>query len=143
MDSSDALRSDYRNLSGRQRAWDKIFLALYLNFTLQQELLAPGLKKLREIGNALFHGQIPGWLEQRYRANAGQMLMWWRLLMTNTRMLVLFLLLFLGHPIYYFWFELIPLNVLFVYLIVRQEKMAKSLEQLVVVRRSTQLPHWS
>jgi CDP-alcohol phosphatidyltransferase len=143
MDSSDALRSDYRKLSWRQRAWDKIFLALYLNFTLQQELLAPGLKKLREIGNALFHGQIPGWLEQRYRANAGQMLMWWRLLMTNTRMLVLFLLLFLGHPIYYFWFELIPLNVLFVYLIVRQEKMAKSLEQLVVVRRSTQLPHWS
>ena len=106
-------------------------------------MLALRLKKLGETANTVFHGQIPGWLEQRYRANAGQMLMWWRLLMTNTRMLVLFLLLFLGHPIYYFWFELIPLNVLFVYLIVRQEKMAKSLEQLVVVRRSTQLPHWS
>ena len=67
------------------------------------------------------------------------MLKWWRLLMTNTRMLVLFLLvLFLGQPVYYFWFELIPLNVLFVYLIVRQEKMAKSLERLLVVqRRST------
>ena len=62
------------------------------------------------------------------------MLKWWGLLMTNTRMLVLFLLLFIGQPVYYFWFELIPLNVLFVYLIVRQEKMAESLEQLVVVR---------
>jgi hypothetical protein len=64
------------------------------------------------------------------------MLKWWRLLMTNTRTLVLFLLLFLGQPIYYFWFELIPLNVLFVYLIVRQEKMAKSLERLVVAEPS-------
>jgi hypothetical protein len=43
--------------------------------------------------------------------------------------------LFLGQPVYYFWFELIPLNVLFVYLIVRQEKMAKSLERLLVMQR--------
>ena len=55
--------------------------------------------------------------------------------MTNTRMLGLFLVLFLGQPAYYFWFELIPLNVLFVYLILRQEKMAESLERLVVTQR--------
>ena len=136
IDSFSALRSDYRKLSWRQRAWDKLLLALYLNFTLQQEILALRLKKLRETASAVFHGQIPGWLEQRYRGAAGHMLKWWRLLMTNARMLVLFLLLFLGQPSYYFWFELIPLNVLFVYLIVRQEKMAESLEHLVVVRHS-------
>jgi hypothetical protein len=133
IDSSSALRSDSRKLSWRQRAWDKLLLALYLNFTLQQEMLAPRLKKLHETANAAL-GPIPGWLEQRYRDAAGPMLKWWRLLMTNTRMLVLFLLLFLGQPVYYFWFELIPLNVLFVYLIARQERMAKSLEQLVVAR---------
>lgn len=136
IDSSSALRSDYRKLSWGQRAWDKLLLALYLNFTQQQEMLAPGLKKLRETASAAFHGQIPGWLEQRYRSAAGSMLKWWRLLMTNSRMLVLFLVLFLGQPVYYFWFELIPLNVLFVYLMVRQEKMAESLEQLVVARPS-------
>ena len=135
IDSSSALRSDYRKLSWGQRAWDKLLLALYLNFTLQQEMLAPSLKKLRKTASAVFHGRIPGWLEQRYRDAAGHMLKWWRLLMTNTRMLVLFLVLFLGQPVYYFWFELIPLNVLFVYLIVRQEKMAKSLERLLVTQR--------
>ena len=67
----------------------------------------------------------------------GTMLKWWRLLMTNTRMLVLFLLLFLGQPIYYFWFELIPLNLLFVYLSSRQEKMAESLQQLVDERENS------
>ncbi len=127
IDSASALYSDYRKLRWDQKPWDKLLLALYLNFTLQQEILAPHLKKLRETVKAVFHGQIPGWLQQRYRDAASEMLKWWRLLMTNTRMLVLFLLLFLGQPIYYFWFELIPLNVLFVYLIVRQEKMAESL----------------
>jgi hypothetical protein len=123
-------------LSWREQAWDKFLLALYVNFTLQQEMLAPGLKKLRETANRAFSGRIPDWLEQRYRDAAGQMLKWWRLLMTNTRMLVLFLVLLLGQPVYYFWFELIPLNVLFVYLIVRQEIMAKSLERLVLARPS-------
>jgi len=55
--------------------------------------------------------------------------------MTNSRMLVLFALLFLGQPIYYFWFELIPLNVLFICLLVRQEKMAESLEHLIMTPR--------
>ncbi len=135
LDSSSALRSEYRKLNWQGRAWNKLLLALYVNFTLQQEMLAPSLTKLRKTASAVFHGRIPGWLEQRYRNAAGQMLKWWRLLMTNTRMLVLFLVLFLGQPVYYFWFELIPLNVLFVYLIVRQEKMAKSLERLLMTQR--------
>jgi phosphatidylserine synthase len=137
MDSSSALRSDYRKLSWRHRAWDKILIALYLNFTLQQEMLAPRLKQLSETANTAFQGRIPSWLEKRYRNIACQTLAWWRLLMTNTRMLVLFLVLFLGQPVYYFWFELIPLNVLFVYLIARQEKMAESLERLVVTHPSS------
>ena len=136
IDSSSDLRSDYQKLSWRQRGWDKILLRLYLNFTLQQEMLAPRLKQLREAANTAFQGRIPGWLEDRYRDVAGQTLKLWRLLMTNTRMLVLFLVLFLGQPVYYFWFELIPLNLLFVYLVARQEKMAESLEQLVVARPS-------
>jgi hypothetical protein len=135
IDSSATLRSDYRKLSWRQRTWDKLLLALYLNFTFQQEMLAPGLKKLRETANKAVHGRIPGWFEQRYRDAAGQTLKWWRLLMTNTRMLVLFAVLFLGQPVYYFWFELVPLNLLFVYLIARQEKMARLLERLVMAHQ--------
>src|SRR6476660_5464771 len=62
--SSAVVRSDYRELSCGQRAWDKLLLALYLNFTMQQEILAPRLKKLREAANTVFHGKIPAWLEQ-------------------------------------------------------------------------------
>jgi hypothetical protein len=99
-------------------------------------MLAPRLKKLRDTASELFHGQIPSWLEQRYRGSGNQF-KWWGLLMTNSRMLVLFALLVVGQPVYYFWFELIPLNLLLVYLLMRQEKMAESLEQLVVTQRSS------
>jgi hypothetical protein len=137
LDSSSGLRSKHRKLNWRTSAWDKLLLALYLNFTRQQELLAPHLKELRNTATELFHGQIPGWLQQRYRDSAGGMFKWWGLLMTNTRMLILFAMLFIGQPVYYFWFELIPLNLLFVWLLVHQKKMAESLMQLVVAERNS------
>jgi len=124
IDSFSRLLSEYGKLTWRQNAWGKLLLSLYLNFTRQQEILAPHLKKLRDTVTELFQGQIPGWLRARYQNLAGPMLRWWGLLMTNTRMLVLFALLFIGQPIYFFWFELIPLNLLFVYLILREETMA-------------------
>jgi CDP-alcohol phosphatidyltransferase len=137
LDSSSGLRSRYQKLSWRTGAWDKLLLIVYLNFTRQQELLAPRLKELRDTATELFHGQIPDWLQQRYRDSTGGMFKWWGLLMTNSRMLVLFALLFIGQPVYYFWFELIPLNLLFVWLLVHQEKMAESLMQLVLAERNS------
>ena len=130
IDSSSEVGLDYRRSSWRQNRWDKLLLALYLNFTRQQEVLAPRLKKLRDTASELFRSGIPGWLQARYRNLAGPMLKWWGLLMTNTRMLVLFAVLLVGQPIYFFWFELIPLNLLFVYLIFREETMAESMQEV-------------
>src|ERR1043166_1571165 len=49
LDSSSELRSDYRKLTWRQAPCHKLLLALYLNFTRQQEVLAPHLKMLRDV----------------------------------------------------------------------------------------------
>jgi phosphatidylglycerophosphate synthase len=138
VDSSSLLRSDYRKLTWRQAPWQKLLLALYLNFTRQQEMLAPQLKTLRDVVGQLFHSEIPEWLQIRYRNLAHPILKWWRLLMTNIRMLVLFALLFVSQPVYYFWFELIPLNLLFVYLLFRQEKMAESLLKIAEVLQNSE-----
>src|SRR6266568_2380482 len=132
LDSASALRSDYQELSWCFKPWNKFLLTLYLNFTRQQEMLAPHLKKLRDTTSQQCHGEIPNWLRTRYRNLASPTFKWWSLLMTNARMLVLFVLLFIGQPIWYFWFELTLLNLLLVYLIVRQENMAESLEEAAV-----------
>src|SRR5262249_54026828 len=127
VDSSFRVLSDYRKLTWRESPWHKLLLALYLNFTRQQEMMSPRLKVLREVVAQSFEGVIPAWFKTQYQELACPMLKWWSLLMTNIRMLVLFALLFISQPVYFFWFELIPLNLLFVYLLFRQEKMAGSL----------------
>ena len=54
----------------------------------------------------------------------------WGLLMTNTRMLILFTFLLIGQPVWYFWVEVTILNMLLAYLIHRQETMSQSLMEL-------------
>jgi len=130
LDSSAALRSDYQELSWRDQTWHKLLLALYLNFTRQQEMLAPRLKRLREISIRSFPHGIPEWFDTRYQRSARPMFKLWGLLMTNTRMLILFALLFIGQPIWYFWTEVTVLNLLLAWLIYRQEEMSQSLLEL-------------
>ena len=134
LDSAAALCVDYQGLRWRDQPWHKFLLALYLNFTRQQEMLSPDLKKMREVSNRLFPHEIPEWFRARYQISAGPMFRLWGLLMTNTRMVVLFIFLFLGQPVWYFWIEVTVLNLLLVYLIYRQETMSQSLMALATSR---------
>ncbi|PYK93563.1 MAG: CDP-alcohol phosphatidyltransferase [Verrucomicrobia bacterium] len=134
LDSSMILRSSYRKLRWRDQPRPKFLLELYLNFTRQQEMLSPRLNRLREVSNRSFPHQIPEWFRTRYRISARPMFKLWGLLMTNTRMLVLFIFLFLGQPIWYFWVEVTILNILLAYLIHRQEIMSQSLMELATTR---------
>lgn len=135
LDSSVNLREDYKALDWRQQPWQKFLLASYLNFTLQQEMLAPKLNKLRVAADRLFPGEIPDWLRIDYRDRARPMFKWWGFLMTNTRMIILFLLLLAGQPIWYFWIELTVFNVLLIGLIVQQSNMFESLLETVTTHR--------
>src|SRR2546423_135037 len=130
-DSTALLRSQYRELDWRYQPWNKFLLAIYLSFVWQQEMLAPKLKRLREVIDQLYPREVPDALKARYAGSARAMFKWWGLLMTNTRMLVLFALLFVGQPVWYFWFEVTLLNLLLVYLIVRQENMSRLLLETI------------
>jgi phosphatidylglycerophosphate synthase len=127
LDSSASLRWDYQDLSWFDQPWHKLLLALYVNFTRQQEMLSPHLKRLREMSIRFFPEDIPESFGTQYQRLARPMFKLWGLLMTNTRMLILFILLFIGAPVWYFWIEVTAFNVLLAYLIYRQERMAQSL----------------
>jgi len=136
LDSSAELRSEFQRLRWPNQPWQKVLLAFYLNFTSQQELFAPGLQRLHEVTERAFSEEIPLWLRDEYRELARPFLAWWRLLMTNTRMLLLFLLLLIGRPIWYFWIEVSLFNFLLVYLLWQQGNALRSLVQLVTARRA-------
>lgn len=135
LDSTTVLLSEYRRLTWRLQPWQKFLMATYLNFTRQQELLAPSLNRLRFATDRQFPGEIPGWLRARYRDWARPMFKWWGFLMTNTRMLILFSLLFIGQPVWFFWIELTVLNGLLAWLLVRQTGMFESLLEAITSSR--------
>jgi CDP-alcohol phosphatidyltransferase len=130
-DSSAALRSDYEALTWRENPWPKFLLASYLSFTRQQEMISPPLKRFRENVDRVFHDQIPEWLAAQYRNAARPAFKFWSVLMTNTRMFLLFAALLLDRPGWFFWIEITIFNLLLVYLLFRQERMCRALLKMV------------
>jgi CDP-alcohol phosphatidyltransferase len=130
-DSSAALRSDYEALTWRENPWPKFLLASYLSFTRQQEMISPPLKRFRENVDRVFHDQIPEWLAAQYRNAARSAFKFWSVLMTNTRMFLLFAALVLDRPGWFFWIEITVFNLLLVYLLFRQERMCRALLKMV------------
>jgi phosphatidylglycerophosphate synthase len=128
-DSSKTLAKEYGDLRWFGQAWPKFLLWTYLNFTRQQELLSPALRRLRDTIVRQFPGEIPDSLRREYRDAAQPMLRWWGFLMTNTRMFFLFLFIGIDQPALYFWLEVSVFNVLLVFLIFWQERMSLSLLQ--------------
>jgi hypothetical protein len=130
-DSSAALRSDYQAFNWRENPWQKSLVLLYLNFTRQQEMMSPVLKKLRETVDRLFGEQIPEWLAAQYRNAARPAFKFWGVLMTNTRMLLLFAVLLIDRPAWFFWIEITMFNLVLVYLLYRQRNMCRALLEMM------------
>ena len=104
--------------------WAKLLLFLYADLVWRQEKLSPGLTRLRDQVGRDFLGQIPDWLRSRYEYCSHSTLRWWRIFMPNTRMALLFLVLVIGQPVWFFWIEITAFNALLVYLLLQQQRMA-------------------
>ena len=134
-DSVTKLQQEYRRYSWRGQAWPKFLLRLYLNAMHEQELLLPAVKSLHEKIDRDFGGAAPSTFQARYVGLARPMFKWWSLLMTNSRMLVLFVLFLVRQPVWFFWLEITLGNLLLVYLIVRQEKISRLLLSLLTTQK--------
>jgi phosphatidylglycerophosphate synthase len=118
LDSSAALQENYQRLSWQNEPWQKFLSRLYLNYTRQQEWLAPCLSKLKRCPLNTERANL-------YRDQARPLLRWTNLLATNPRMILLFLLLALGRLVFYFWIELTFFNLIFVWLLWRENAVCR------------------
>lgn len=141
LDSSRALRPEFDQLRWSVQPWRKFLLRLYLNYTVQQETVAEPTKELSNAVNAEFSGEVPEWLRERYRLETQPTIKWFNLLATNTRMLILFALLFLQRPIWYFVVELTAFNLLLVFILVRQNRICRRLLPFVSASRKDTILH--
>ncbi len=105
--------------------WRKLGLRNYLNYTRQQEALAPGLWKLR----GAVEGRTTPEFAAEYRAQCYPLVKWCNGLATNPRMVTLFAVLLLGRPVWYFWVEVTALNLLALYVWWRHETVFRDLRE--------------
>lgn len=72
-----------------------------------------------------YNDQIPHNLKEAFRAASKPLMMYTNILSFNTRVIALFISLFLAKPWLYFLFELTVLNLLLVYMVLRHESICK------------------
>ena len=121
LDSSRTLRLEFEHLRWRTSPRKKFLLKLYLNYTCQQEWLAPRLEELKRAARNTNDGAIV----QAYLQGSRPMLPWLNLLATNPRMILLFGLLFVNRPVWYFFVELTVFNLLLVMLLRREDMVCR------------------
>ena len=136
-DSASKLEHEYRQYAWGTHGWPKFFLRLYLNAMHEQELLLPGVRRLQEKVQSTFRGAVPSTFQSRYADLARPTFKWWSLLMTNSRMLLLFVLFLVRQPVWFFWLELTAGNLLLVYLIFRQERISRSLSRFLTAQKDS------
>ncbi|MFA3782874.1 CDP-alcohol phosphatidyltransferase family protein [Melioribacteraceae bacterium 4301-Me] len=123
IDDINEVRESYAKLSWIKTPIKKLLLRVYINYLRQQHLLSKSVRKLYKHTIEYFNGQMPSWFVNEYRKYNKPMIKYQNILTTNTRMIVLFIALFWGNILHYFLFELIILNILLVYFVIKEEKI--------------------
>ena len=104
----------------------KVMLWFYRNYTKQQEALTPNFQRfILGVHAAWPPDNLPEALCNSFRARSKPLMKYTNILQFNTRVIALFICLFLEQPFLYFFFDLVVLNAIMLYMIIRHEKMCK------------------
>lgn len=130
LDKLNELYPIYNKLSWKNNFIKKFLMRIYINYTKEQEMFLQKTKNLFYFVEENYAYGIPEKIKEKFKALNKPMLKYHNILTTNTRMIFLFIVIFLNKPEYYFLFEILVLNVLLTYVILRQEKKSKYLLEL-------------
>lgn len=131
LELSSDLRSQFEAATWSGHFFRKLLLKLHLGYVTEQEMLCPCLARLEKAARRNFADGVPPAFRDRYRQMNRTMISFFFLFRTNARMLLLFLLLLVGRPVWYFAIELTVLNLFLVVLVCRQNAICRRLEPLV------------
>lgn len=126
LETASELKTKLSTLSWSRDFWKKLTLTVYTNYTVQQEATAPAMQALRrELRQRFPSGRIPQSFRDAFRAASLPLMKFTNILSFNWRTIALFLSLFLKMPWLYFAFELVVLNNLLVYMVIRHEAICR------------------
>lgn len=126
LENAAELKEKLRSIPWKGHFWQKLTLATYTNYTVQQEATAPAMQALRrELKQRFPSGVIPMSFREAFRKRSLPLMKYTNILSFNWRTIALFASLLLQMPWLYFAFELTVLNGLLVMMVVRHEKICR------------------
>lgn len=123
-DNSADLTTEMQKLSWSKDFGEKLMVAFYRNYTRQQEKMSPKLQKLMGVIRSRFKDALPQWLVQEFREMNKPLMKYTNIIQFNTRVIFLFFCLFINKVWLYFLFDLIVLNSIMIYMIIKQERVS-------------------
>lgn len=124
LDNSRDLQKEYEEMSWTRQFGMKIVARLYLNYTKEQEFFSPKLQKLLAVVKQKYQNGLPAKLIADFRAQNKPLMKYTNIVQFNTRVIFLFIWLFLDQSWIYFFFDIFILNPILIYMIVKQEQVS-------------------
>ena len=115
------LKENYKKLSWKKDFIYKLFETFYINYTMGQEKLTPKFQRMRAVLQSKYNDQAPEWFRTEFRTKSLPLMKYTNMLSFNTRVIALFVSLFIDMPWLYFMFEITVLNIMLVYMIMTHE----------------------
>jgi len=125
LSDSASLKDNYMKINWKNDFVNKLFVFYYTSYTKDQESWTPNFQQMIQIVREKFPQEVPAWLRSSFREKSLPLMKYTNMLSFNTRVIALFIALFINLPWVYFVFELTVLNVMLMYMIVRHEKICE------------------
>ena len=126
IDSAENIKKIYNEMRWFGNFTQKAFMAVYLDHTRGQERFSPAFQRLMGCIRERFGDDLPQWLRDEFRAKSKPLMKYTNMLTFNTRVIALFISLFLHRPWLYFVFEITVLNIMLLYMVMRHESISRS-----------------
>ena len=131
LDNSRQHRENFRRLPWKGIVWWKLFLFFYGRYTHGQERVTPAFQRLHEWVKQQYGDRIPQAFRDDFRRHSLPLMKYTNILTFNTRAIVLYLSILIGHPWLYPLFEITVMNILFFYMRSRHERLSAACEAML------------
>lgn len=122
-DTYKGVKEEFKNIKFSSSPFKKVSMWFYVNYTRQQEILSPKVKTFFETLTKMYPNSIPKDLSEEIRAKNKRFMPLTNILQFNTRVIFLFITLFINKVWLYFCFDIIVMNLILIYLIRGEEKL--------------------
>ena len=125
LDSVDQLTQEYNQVPWRGNLWKKLTMFFYRNYTANQEVMTPCMQRLRKELKERYGDDVPQEFRDMFRKLSLPLMKYTNMLSFNTRIIAMFISVIVQVPWLYFAFELVVLNAMLIYMILRHEHICR------------------